>query len=128
MTGRRKYRRREHTLVTAVRLALDMDGFEYRKWDHVQRCKPGDWIVDNGGDVYTIDADVFARTYAAAGDGRYKKIGTVWAEAAAADGSIPTKEGRTAYRAGDYLVFNDEAGTDGYAVTADKFHSLYEPA
>jgi hypothetical protein len=28
-----------------------------------QRCKRGDWLVDNGGEVYTVDGDSFARTY-----------------------------------------------------------------
>jgi hypothetical protein len=51
----------------------------------------------------------------------------VWAEAASEDGSIATKEGRTQYRKGDYVVFNDEDGTDGYAMSAKKFESRYEP-
>ena len=38
-----------------------------------------------------------------------------------------TKEGATAYEAGDMLVFNGPARTDGYAMSAKKFESLYEP-
>jgi hypothetical protein len=49
--------------VAAVRLALDTEGLVYRKWGGQQHAKPGDWSVDNDGDVYTVDAGVFARTY-----------------------------------------------------------------
>src|SRR5512143_2772130 len=59
---RRRYVRRPDRPVAAVRLALDTAGLIYRKWGGEQRAKPGDWIVDNDGDVYTVDADVFART------------------------------------------------------------------
>lgn len=128
MAERRQYRRKDQTTVIAVRLNLDTDGFTYRKWGGNQRCKPGDWLVDNGGDVYTIDTDVFARTYRKVGDGIYEKHAPVWAEKAATAGTIATKEGSTGYQAGDYLVFNDENGEDGYAVSKDRFHSLYETA
>ncbi|MDQ0864805.1 hypothetical protein [Arthrobacter globiformis] len=64
-----------------------------------QQCKPGDWLVDDDGDTNTVDADVFAAT----------------------------KEGRTSYNRGDVVVFNNENGTDGYAMTAERFNSRYEP-
>lgn len=128
MAERRPYRRRQETLVTAVRLDLDGEGFTYRKWGGVQRCKPGDWIVDNDGDVYTVDAETFARTYRGVGPGRFEKTGRVWAERADAPGAIATQEGSTDYAAGDMLVFNDEAGEDGYAMSAERFERLYEPA
>lgn len=127
MPERRRYRRREATSVTAVRLDLETGGFTYRKWGAIQRCKPGDWLVDNGGDVYTVDADSFAATYRPIGPGRYRKSGVVWAEQAEAPGAIETKEGATDYDAGDFLVFNDEAGKDGYAMSAETFRRLYEP-
>ena len=63
MSERRRYRKKTTSSVTAVHLDLDTTGFTYRKWGAEQRCKQGDWIVDNDGDVYTVDADVFARTY-----------------------------------------------------------------
>ena len=123
----KKYRRVARTTVTAVRLDLDTQGFSYQKWGGPQRCKRGDWIVDNAGDVYTIDADVFAKTYRSVGPGTYEKVGTVWAERASVAGAIPTKEGATTYAAGDMLVYNDAAGRDGYAMTRERFDSLYEP-
>jgi hypothetical protein len=126
MTERRRYRRKPDQFVVAVPLRLDTDGFVFRKWGGEQRCKQGDWIVDNDGEIYTVDADVFARTYREVHRGAYSKITPIWAEVAASAGQVSTKEGQTNYEAGDYLVFNDEDGTDGYAMTAEKFQSSYE--
>ncbi len=126
MTERRRYRKRSDALVTAVQLRLETDGFTYHKWGAVQRCKPGDWLVENDGDIYTVDAAVFASTYEAAGPGRYRKVAIVWAEQAQAAGSIRTKEGATSYLAGDYLVSNDIGGTDAYAVARERFEAMYE--
>lgn len=123
---RKCYRKRADQLVTAVRLNLDTSGFEYRKWGSLQRCKAGDWIVENGGEVYTVDAESFSRTYVEVGPGRYFKAGRVWAERAKSGGEIRTKEGQTHYSAGDYLVFNDQDGSDGYSMPAERFLTLYE--
>ena len=110
-----------------MRLLLETDGLVYRKWGGEQRAKSGDWIVDNDGDVYTVDASVFARTYRETGPGTYVKTTPVWAEQADQAGSIKTKEGVTHYDAGDYLVSNHSDGSDEYAIGAEKFASLYEP-
>lgn len=128
MSELRKYVRRTDTSVTAVQLDLDTDGFTYRKWGGVQSAKSGDWLVDNDGDVYTVDRETFERTYRPVGQGVYAKSQAVWARAAAEDGKIDTKEGETHYRAGDMIVFNDEEGRDGYAMTAETFEKLYEAA
>lgn len=111
----------------AVQLNLETRGFTYEKWGGTQVCKPGDWLVDNNGEIYTIDRQSFADTYESVGAGRYVKTATVWAETAQADGAVETKEGATSYRAGDYLVSNDEAGEDPYAVSREKFEAMYEP-
>jgi hypothetical protein len=113
--------------VAAVRLALDTDGFVYRKWGGEQRAKAGDWIIDNEGDVYSVDADVFARTYRKTGTATYVKIAPVWAERATQAGSVKTKEGVTNYEAGDYIVSNNSDGSDKYAVSATKFEQMYTP-
>ncbi len=123
-----QYRRKQKATVTAVQLDLDTDGLTYRKWGATQRAKRGDWLVNNGGDVYTVDADTFARTYRYTRDGLYEKTANVWAREAEEAGKINTKEGSTDYEPGDYLVFNDPEGKDGYAVKPEKFQSLYEPA
>ncbi len=123
---RQRYVRRPDRSIAAVRLALDTDGLFYRKWGGEQRAKPGDWLVDNDGDVYTVDAAVFERTYRRVGPGAYVKTTPIWAEQAHEAGSVKTKEGATAYQPGDYLVSNDADGSDEYAIEKDKFESLYE--
>jgi hypothetical protein len=122
-----EYRRKKRTSVTAVRLDLDTEGFTYRKWGGAQRCKRGDWLVNNQGDVYTVDGETFDRTYRMVSPGVYEKDAPVWAERAETSGAIETKEGSTSYKAGDYRVFNDPDGKDGYAMTSATFDSLYEP-
>jgi hypothetical protein len=127
MPPRRRYRKKADHPVVAVRLDLDTEGFAYRKWGAVQHCKRGDWIVTNEGETYTVDGEVFARTYRQVGPGLYRKVTPVWAEVASRDGSIATLEGVSHYRAGDYLVYNDESGQDGWCMDAERFESLYEP-
>lgn len=122
---RRRYVRRPDRPVTAVRLPLDSDGLIYRKWGGEQRAKPGDWIVDNDGDVYTVDADSFERTYRRVAAGAYVKTTPVWAQRAATGGSVKTKEGSTQYQPGDYLVSNSSDSSDEYAMTSEKFENLY---
>ena len=126
MPERRKYRKREKQVVHAVQLNLDTDGFTYRKWGGTQRCAKNDWVVDNGGDVYTVKADSFARTYRHVAQGSYEKVTPVWAAAADAAGSVTTQEGSTGYEAGDYIVSNNEDGTDAWAVAKATFEQMYE--
>ena len=128
MPGRRKYIKRSQESVTAVQLDLDTKGFHYQKWGSVQTCKRGDWILNNRGEIYTVDRKTFAKTYRRKSPGIYRKVGAVWAEVANGDGSIKTKEGVTNYKKGSYLVFNAKNGADGYAVTARKFNQMYKPS
>jgi len=125
--ARQRFRRRPEQPVAAVQLNLQTEGLRYFKWGHEQFAKPGDWLVDNGGDVYSVDAQSFAATYSPVGPGAYVKTAPVWAEQATTAGSIKTKEGATAYEAGDWLVSNQADGGDAYAVSAAKFAQLYEP-
>jgi hypothetical protein len=127
MSTRHRYRKKPNQCVVAVQLNLDTDGFIYRKWGDEQRCKAGDWIVNNSGDIYTIDEEVFATTYRPVGTGTYVKTTPIWAERTSEAGSVVTKEGRTHYEKGDYLVSNNGDGTDAYAMGAEKFESMYEP-
>jgi hypothetical protein len=128
MPARVRYVKRAERGVVAVQLALDTAGFTYRKWGGIQTSKAGDWIVNNEGDIYTVDRATFERTYRQVEKGVYVKITPVWAEVAREAGSVQTKEGVTHYQAGDYLVFNEEQGGDAYAVSADKFEAMYELA
>jgi hypothetical protein len=124
--GRRKYKKKADSFVVAVQLNLDTDGFTYHKWGAVQRGKKGDWLVNNNGDIYTIDEEVFAKTYRKKSPGIYVKTTSVWAEVATESGIVKTKEGESHYDAGDYLVSNNEDGRDAYCISADKFESMYE--
>lgn len=128
MNGRYKYVKRANQAVVAVQLTLDTHGFTYRKWGADQACRSGDWIVDNNGDVYTVNRETFERTYRRVGAGVYVKSAPVWAEVAKEAGCVKTKEGATNYLAGDYLVFNERDGGDPYAVSAAKFEEMYERA
>ena len=127
MGNRRRFRKKSNQFVVAVQIDLDTDGFAYRKWGAEQRCKQGDWIVNNAGDHYTVDEDVFAKTYRKLSPGIYVKTTPIWAEVATRPGEVGTKEGVSRYQAGDYLVSNNENGTDAYCIRAAKFESMYEP-
>jgi hypothetical protein len=122
----RRFRKKPDQFIIAVQLNLETDGFTYQKWGGVQKCKQGDWLVDNNGDIYTVDRSVFDNTYQQVGPGKYLKTTPVWAAVAKTDGRVPTKEGVSHYRAGDYLVYNDKEGTDGYCMSAEKFESMYQ--
>ena len=123
----RRYRKKEDQFIVAVQLNLETIGFVYQKWGSEQQCKPGDWLVDNHGDVYTVDRETFDQTYAQKSPGIYVKTTAIWAEQATKPGKVATKEGFSHYQTGDYLVSNNEDGTDAYCVSAKKFESMYEP-
>jgi hypothetical protein len=125
---RRKYKKKPTSFITAVQLDLDTEGFTYNKWGGKQVCKRGDWLVNNNGGTYTIAEESFAQTYEFVSPGVYVKSAPVWAEVAEKAGKLKTKEGETAYEAGDYLVSNNEDGTDAYAMSPASFKSMYERA
>ena len=114
--------------VIAVQLKFSKAELVYEKWGGIQRATSGDWLLDNRGEVYTVEAETFARTYKETSMGLFIKVTPVWAERAIDAGLIETNEGTSFYSAGDYLVFNNEDETDGYPVEAAKFESMYEPA
>ena len=126
MASRRRYRKNPDQFVTAVQLDLETDGFVYQKWGAEQRCKQGDWLVNNADDTYTVDGEVFKTTYRELSPGVYVKTTPIWAEVAEGSGAIATKEGMSHYEAGDYLVSNNEDGTDAYCISTAKFESMYE--
>ena len=125
MGNRRRYRKRPDQYVVAVQLDLDTAGFTYYKWKAEQRCKQGDWIVDNNGDIYSVDREVFEKTYRMVKPGHYVKTTPIWAEVATEAGNVKTKEGESHYEKGDYIVSNNEDGTDAYCISAEKFESMY---
>ena len=109
-----------------MQLDLVTQGFTYKNWGSTQHAKSGDWLVKNGDDTYTIDQKVFEKTYTDLRETSYKKTAYIWAEKATEAGSVKTKEGEAHYKAGDYIVSNNEDGSDRYCVTATKFHEMYE--
>jgi hypothetical protein len=123
-----KYRKKTTKPVVAVRLELEQLAFTFFKWGARQRAKPGDWLVDNDGDVHTVDARSFARTYRRVGPGRYLKTAPVWARVATEPGRIRTREGTTGYLRGDYLVSNQRNGADSYAIPRRRFLAMYRRA
>jgi len=125
--NRRKYKKIEKQIVTGVQLSLETSGFNYTKWGSEQHCKAGDWLINNDGECYTVDQDSFANTYTEVAPGQFIKTTAVWAIQAEVSGFINTKEGQSAYMAGDYLVSNNEDGTDSYAVAQTKFEKTYTP-
>ncbi|MDQ6978625.1 MAG: DUF4231 domain-containing protein [Mariprofundaceae bacterium] len=126
MSTRIVYRKRPKYHVTAVQLDLSFKRFEYQKWNKPQVCKRGSWLVNNNGEVYTVEKDYFREHYQQVSPGVYKKIGAVWAEVATKSGVIKTKEGETPYSTGDYLVFDRAEGGDGYAIKKNVFEHMYE--
>ena len=123
---RQRYRKKADQFVIAVQLNLDTAGLHYRKWGGEQHAKQGDWLVDNNGDVYTVEQASFAKTYKQLSAGTYLKITPVWAEKTLVSGSVQTKEGHSHYVAGDYLVSNNEDGSDAYCIGATQFNAMYE--
>ena len=126
MTNLRRFRRKPDQAVVAVKLALDTEGLHYRKWGHDQVARSGDWLVDNDGEVYTVNAESFAATYRQVARGLYVKSAPVWAVQARTPGAVTTKEGQSAYAVGDWVVSNHEDGSDAYAISAERFEALYE--
>jgi hypothetical protein len=126
MSTRLQYVRKTTAYVVAVQVDLDTNGFTYRKWGGIQTCKRGDWLVNEEPDTYTVDRESFARTYSRTGQGTYVKTTPVWAEVAEGASEIGTKEGVTRYETGDYLVYNEPDGSDGYAIRRCEFERIYE--
>jgi hypothetical protein len=73
-----------------------------------------------------VDGEVFTKTYRKVNPGIYVKTTPIWAEVATQPGSVVTIEGESQYQSGDYLVSNNEDGTDAYCISAAKFESMYE--
>ena len=121
----KRYRKQQCESVFALPLTLHKATLRFHKWGNEQVAKEGDWLVSNDGELYTVDGDSFAKTYEPVGPCRYRKTGSVWAELADADGVMLTKEGSSAYRKGDYLVFNEPDRGDGYPVAKNRFEQQY---
>ncbi len=123
---RTKYKKK--SAVTAVKLDLETQGFQYQKWGDTQQCNSGDWIVNSEGDTYTIQGNEFDNTYEYVSPGVYSKKQRIWAEKAAVAGKVKTLEGFTHYQAGDYLISKSQEDGFDYAISKAKFETLYAKA
>ena len=123
---RESYQKKAGCAVTAVQLNVETKGLFYTKWGDEQKGKMGDWLVDNDGEVYTVDAAEFLRTYEKISVGRYLKTAVVWAYQAQSNGFVKTLEGETHYQQGDYVIADDQTGDPTYAVGKEKFEGMYQ--
>lgn len=123
----RQYSKKASKPIRAVQLVLPACTLHYEKWGSTQQAKSGDWLVINGENSYTVDQDSFRETYRHQYGDWFRKTGAVWAEIAAIDGDIATREGVSHYRAGDYLVYNQPDRNDGYTVGKKEFEENYRP-
>jgi hypothetical protein len=126
MSQHHRYRKKPGQIVIAVQLQLDFTDFVYHKWGAAQHAKPGDWLVNNDGEIYTVDRESFAHSYQEVQPGYYVKTTPVWARVATQAGQIKTKEGISYYQAGDYLLSNEPDGNDTYCISAARFQVMYE--
>ncbi|MGQ7787939.1 PGDYG domain-containing protein [Nesterenkonia sp. K-15-9-6] len=90
----------------------------------VMEAKPGDWIVDDDGQQWSVDAEVFAETYEAVSEGRYRKTGEVRARQIAQPTSLETLEGSDQLDAGDWVVQN--ASGECWGVSDARFRRRYQ--
>jgi len=131
--GLKQYQRKSDAVVTAIQLDLSNKEngehgnvlMKYYKWGGLQEAKSGDWLVCNGGDVYTVDQTSFSETYIKVSSGQYRKHTKVWAEKALKSGKIKTKEGYSSYKKNDFLVYNKKDRMDGYTIPEDIFNAMY---
>ena len=87
-------------------------------------ARQSDWLVERNGSVHTVDAHLFENTYKKVGLFTYVNSAIVWPVPAAEAGIFCVFEGATHYRQGVFIVWNDEAGLDGYAVVKEMFRPL----
>lgn len=119
----KQYKRKPGKSVVAIQLPGHM---LYKAWGDIQHAKPGDWLLQNGDEVYTVDAKSFEHTYRTEGNNLFIKTAAVWAMQTEVDGKVHTKEGYSDYKSGDMLVWNDPHSSDGYCMPQEKFFELYE--
>ena len=128
MSELKKYVPKLDATVIAVQIDLDTQGITYMKWGAEQRCSRGDWLVNNGGDTYTVTDDTFTRTYRMERPGLYRKAASVWARVAQEKGWVRSEEGETEYEPGDYIAFHAPDAELGWAVPPVEFLERYDLA
>lgn len=88
-------------------------------------ARAGDWLITDGVQEWTVEADIFARTYRRLPDGRFAKDAPVDAVRTDRPLDVPTLEGVARAEAGDWVL----RGVDGelWPVSDAYFRSTYTP-
>jgi PGDYG protein len=90
------------------------------------RAEPGDWeLTDEQGNRWTVEPETFARSYRRQPDGRYAKHELVDAVQLTYPLEVPTTEGVSTARIGDWLL-RDAAGAV-WPVPDQQFRVRYRP-
>lgn len=87
-------------------------------------AQPGDWLLCDGNDNWTVAADVFRATYRNLGGDQYAKFTIVRARQLSSRTTINTLEGPSLAEPGDWLVGNP--GGDAWPVPRADFGRRYE--
>ncbi|WP_342001777.1 RyR domain-containing protein [Microbacterium sp. LWH7-1.2] len=120
--GSGRYRRRGE--VTAQRVSAPW------RWTtqsgSVMEAQAGDWRVSDGERSWSVRPAEFAASYRSAGDGRWRRIGTVNARRAEEAERIETLEGVAIAATGDWIVEGD--GGERWIVPGEHFAESYEAA
>jgi hypothetical protein len=121
LRGARRYR--STAVVRATRLARPYTWRTAR--GSALSARAGDWRLSDGVEEWTVEADIFARTYRRLPDGRFTKDAPVDAARTDRPLDVPTCEGVARAEAGDWVL----RGVDGelWTVTDAYFRSTYTP-
>lgn len=87
--------------------------------------QPGDWLVETDGERWTVDGEVFQRTYEHLEADVYRKVTPVLAAKLAHPDSVESREGVVNAERGDLLVCNITG--ECWSVPACRFFQRYAP-
>lgn len=71
------------------------------------RGKPGDWLISEGDEEWTVDQRIFEESYEEVGVTKYRKASPVRARQLENSTTLETLEGTDCLSAGDWIVMNN---------------------
>jgi hypothetical protein len=90
------------------------------------QAEAGDWeLTDDSGGRWTVQPETFARSYRRLLDGRYAKVERVNAVQLTSELQVPTAEGVSPARAGDWLLRDADGAV--WPVPDETFRARYRP-
>ena len=109
--------------VTAVRLRADWT------WTNesggAMEGEAGDWqVTDDHGKSWSVEPEIFVRTYAHLGGDRWRRTGSVKARPAVEGELIDSLEGQQTARSGDWVIKG--AKGEQWVTSGDHFAANYE--